>query len=187
MEPSTGFEPALSAWKAEALPLHHDGIYLFRGMLRGFGFSRFPEPFVHAQGWYKNSQNSFLPWLSLLGYASRPISWILSRSCIFLSFELGLEHCHLVCAFYLPLVYIVIHSLHCRRRVAVFLSIHFDNPDNLLVQFIHMLHFFHAYGVKCLCQFRPGFFVLDCALRIVLRALKLFIDHIRQLFDQFHI
>ena len=115
MEPSTGFEPAPSAWKTEVLPLHHDGIYLFRGMLRGFGFSRFPEPFVHAQGWYKNSQNSFLPWLSLLGYASRPISRILSRSCIFLSFELGLEHCHLVCAFDLPLVYIVIHSLHFTR------------------------------------------------------------------------
>ena len=26
LEPSTGFEPALSAWKAEVLPLHHDGI-----------------------------------------------------------------------------------------------------------------------------------------------------------------
>lgn len=26
MEPLTGFEPALSAWKADVLPLHHNGI-----------------------------------------------------------------------------------------------------------------------------------------------------------------
>ena len=64
MEPSTGLEPALSAWKAEVLPLHHDGIYLFLGMLRGFGFSRFPEPFVHAQGWQRKQELNLCIWES---------------------------------------------------------------------------------------------------------------------------
>lgn len=31
--------------------LRYYSIYLFRGMLRVFGFARFPEPFVLAQGW----------------------------------------------------------------------------------------------------------------------------------------
>lgn len=73
VEPSTGFEPALSAWKAEVLPLHHDGIkiartvscsgyliQLFRAFLCGLRFSlrRSPDEPIH--------------------YARRPISWIIS-------------------------------------------------------------------------------------------------------------
>lgn len=62
MEPSTGFEPAQSDWKSDVLPLHHDGIYLFRGMLRDLGFARFPEPFVHAQGWQRKQDLNLCIW-----------------------------------------------------------------------------------------------------------------------------
>lgn len=57
LEPSTGFEPALSAWKAEVLPLHHDGIWyrkmdsnhllrLIRTVLHLLSYTGISKPFT---------------------------------------------------------------------------------------------------------------------------------------------